>query len=66
MRILKLYGGIILILVSVVILALTFFNIVELEKEVYNHTLEACGVMIVLGVVLSCVAGKSADKIGGE
>jgi len=66
MRFLKLYGGILLTLISVLVLVLTFYKVVDLEKEVYNWTLVVCAVAIILGVVISVAGGKSADKIGGK
>lgn len=66
MRFLKLYGGILLTLISVLVLVLTFYKVIDLDKEVYNGVLVGCAVAIVLGVIVSVVGGKSADKIGGK
>lgn len=65
MRFLKLYGGILLILLSVVVLYLCF-DVVEIDKEVYNGVLIGCAIAVIAGVVLCFVGGKSADKIGGK
>lgn len=65
MRFLKQYGGILLILVTVVVLYLVF-NVLDLDKEVYNWTLVGCLFAVLLGIILLVVGGKSADKIGGK
>ena len=64
MRFLKLYGGVFLILLTVVALYVSFTS--DMEKTVYNWVLIGCGAAIVLGVVLCVLGGKSADKIGGK
>lgn len=65
MRFLKLYGGILLILVTVAVLYVCF-AVVEIDKEVYNWILIGGAIAVIAGVVLSFVGGKSADKIGGK
>jgi len=62
MRFLKLYGGILLILLTVVILFLCF-AVLDIDKEVYNNLLVGGAVLIILGVVLCFVGGRSADKM---
>lgn len=65
MRFLKLYAGIILILITVAVLAITFFGILDVDQEARNYIYEVCGLTTVLGVILCFVGGKMADKIGG-
>ena len=65
MRFLKIYGGAILILLSVVVLYVTFTN-EDMAKETYNTILIACAVLVGIGVVLMILGGKWADKIGGK
>ena len=66
MRFLKQYGGVLLILVAVAYLAVMFYT-QTLAGEAYNYgVLAPSFVMILLGIVLMIVGGKSADKIGGE
>ena len=64
MRFLKLYGGVFLILLVVV--ALYFLFTGNIDKETYNMMLIVCLGLIVVGVVLCILGGKSADKIGGK
>ncbi|MCR5362513.1 MAG: hypothetical protein K6E73_10980 [Bacteroidales bacterium] len=64
MRFLKLYGGVILILLTVIALYVSFTS--DIEKATYNWVLIGCAVAIILGVVLCVLGGKSADKIGGK
>ncbi|MBQ0056600.1 MAG: hypothetical protein KBT20_02985 [Bacteroidales bacterium] len=65
MRFLKQYGGVLLILLAVVMLYL-IFNVLDLDKGVYNTMLVVCAGVVLLGIVLCVVGGKSADKIGGK
>ena len=65
MRFLKIYGGAILILLTVVLLYI-FFTDPSMDKELYNTLLIVCAVLVVVGVVLMILGGKWADKIGGK
>lgn len=65
MRFLKIYGGAILILLTVVLLYI-FFTDPTMDKETYNTLLIVCAVLVVIGVVLCILGGKLADKIGGK
>ena len=65
MRFLKIYGGAILILLSVAVLYFSFTS-EDLDKETYNWILVDCAAIIVLGVIFSIVGGKIADKIGSK
>ena len=65
MRFLKIYGGAILILLTVVVLYI-FFTDPSMDKELYNTLLIVCAVLVVIGVVLMILGGKWADKIGGK
>lgn len=64
MRTIKQYGGVLLILLAVAILCGSFYA--DLDKGVYNLILLACAVLVILGVLLSVIGGKAADKIGGK
>lgn len=64
MRLLKQYGGILLILVAVGILCGSFYA--EMDKGVYNLVLLICAALVILGVLLCVIGGKAADKIGGK
>lgn len=61
MRTLKLYAGIILVLIAVGVLAATFFT-----DGCSNTVLAASLVCVILGIILVVLGGKSADKIGGK
>lgn len=65
MRFLKIYGGVILILASVITLFVCF-TAENMDKGIYNWSLIGCAVVIILGVLLCVFGGKSADKIGGK
>ena len=65
MRFLKIYGGAILILLTVVLLYI-FFTDPSMDKDLYNTLLIVCAVLVVVGVVLMILGGKWADKIGGK
>lgn len=61
MRTLKLYAGIILILITVGLLAATFFT-----DGCSNTVLAVALVLVIVGIALVIFGGKSADKIGGK
>lgn len=61
MRTLKLYAGVILVLIAVVVLAATFFT-----EGCSNTVLAISLACVVLGIVLVVLGGKAADKIGGK
>lgn len=66
MRTIKLYAGVILILLTVVLLAVTFFNETLQDSEL-NHTILGVSLgAIIVGIILVVLGGKSADKIGGK
>ncbi|MCF0180006.1 MAG: hypothetical protein HUJ97_07170 [Bacteroidales bacterium] len=66
MRTLKLYAGVILILLTVVLLAATFFGGQLMDAD-SNHVILGISIfLILLGVALLIWGGKSADKIGGK
>lgn len=66
MRTIKLYAGVILILLTVVLLAVTFFN-ETLQDAEFNHTILGVSLgAIIVGIILVVLGGKSADKIGGK
>lgn len=66
MRTIKLYAGVILILLTVVLLAVTFFN-EALQDADLNHTILGVSLgAIIVGIILVVLGGKSADKIGGK
>lgn len=60
MRFLKQYGGVLLILLAVAVLAVAFY-MEMMSNEVLGRSLGA----IILGIFLMIFGGKSADKIGG-
>lgn len=66
MRTLKLYGGIILILLAVVVLAVSFFTDALTSAGSANTILAGSLIAVVLGVIFIILGGKSADKIGGK
>lgn len=66
MRNLKLYAGIILILLTVILLAVTFFQGLLMETSTNHIVLGASLALIVVGIILIVLGGKSADKIGGK
>lgn len=65
MRFLKIYGGALLILITTIVLFVSFTS-EDLDKGVYNWTLIGCGAAVIVGVLLMVFGGKSADKIGGK
>lgn len=66
MRTLKLYGGIILILIAVIVLAASFFTGALTSAGSANAILAGSLLAVILGIILIVVGGKSADKIGGK
>ena len=66
MRALKQFGGSILILVVVVILAVSFYTEALQDASTNTVILGVCFVLVVAGVILNILGGKSADKIGGK
>ncbi len=65
MRTLKQFGGSILILIVVVILAISFYTDALQDASLNTGILSVCFVLVVAGVLLNIFGGKSADKIGG-
>ncbi len=65
MRFLKIYGGALLILITTIVLFVSFTS-EDIDKGVYNWTLIGCGSAVIIGVLLMVFGGKSADKIGGK
>ncbi len=65
MRSLKQYGGSILILIVVVVLAASFYTGALQDAGLNSIILGVCFVLVVVGVLLNIFGGKSADKIGG-
>ncbi len=66
MRTLKQYGGSILILLAVVLLAVSFYTEMLQDADTNHAVLGAAALMVVGGVLLLIFGGKSADKIGGK
>ena len=66
MKALKQYGGSILILLVVIVLAVCFFTDALQDPDVNTAVLAASFVLVILGIVLNILGGKSADKIGGK
>lgn len=66
MRTLKQYGGSLLILIAVVILAASFYTDSLMDAGTNHAILGVSAVMVVGGVLLLIFGGKSADKIGGK
>lgn len=66
MRTLKLYGGIILILIAVIALAVSFFTGALTSAGTANIILAASLLAVIIGIILIILGGKSADKIGGK
>lgn len=66
MRNLKLYGGVILILLTVVLLAVSFFQEALMDANT-NHVILGIALACVIGgILLVILGGKNADKIGGK
>ena len=66
MRTLKQYGGSLLILLAVVLLAVSFYTEMLQDADTNHAVLGAAALMVVAGVLLLIFGGKSADKIGGK
>ena len=66
MRALKQYGGSILILLAVILLAVSFFTEMLQDANTNHVVLGISALMVVGGVLLLIFGGKSADKIGGK
>lgn len=66
MRTLKQYGGSLLILITVIILAASFFTESLQDPTVNTVVLATSFVLVIAGIILMILGGKSADKIGGK
>lgn len=66
MRTLKLYAGVILVLLTVVLLAVAFFTEMLMDATTNHIILGIAIVGILAGIILVILGGKSADKIGGK
>lgn len=66
MRTLKQYGGVILILLTVVLLAVSFFTDMLMDADTNHAVLGVSAALIIIGILLLIFGGKSADKIGGK
>ncbi len=66
MRTLKQYGGVLLILIAVVLLAATFFTEMLQDPNTNHVVLGVSAVLVVGGILALIFGGKSADKIGGK
>lgn len=66
MRALKQYGGTLLILLVVIVLAVCFFTESLQDPDTNTWVLSVSFVLVVAGVLLNIFGGKSADKIGGK
>lgn len=66
MKALKQYGGSLLILLVVIVLAVCFFTEALQDPEVNTLVLGVSFVLVIVGIVLNILGGKSADKIGGK
>lgn len=66
MKALKLYGGSILILLVVAVLAVLFYTEALQDPSVNNIVLGVSFLLVVVGVILNILGGKNADKIGGK
>lgn len=66
MRTLKQYGGSLLILLAVILLAISFYTEMLQDADVNHAVLGVSALMVVGGVLLLILGGKSADKIGGK
>lgn len=65
MRTLKQYGGILLIIIAVGLLAATFYTEM-LQDPTMNHVvLGISAALVIVGILSLIFGGKSADKIGG-
>lgn len=66
MKALKQYGGSILILLVIVVLAVCFYTESLQDPEVNTVVLAVSFILVVVGILLNIFGGKSADKIGGK
>ena len=66
MRTLKQYGGVLLILIAVVLLAATFFTEMLQDPGTNHVVLGVSAVLVIGGILFLILGGKSADKIGGK
>lgn len=66
MRSLKQFGGSILILLVVIVLAVCFYTDALQDPTLNTYVLAVSFVLVVVGVLLNIFGGKSADKIGGK
>lgn len=66
MRALKQYGGSILILLVVIVLAVCFFTEALQDPTTNTVVLGVSFLLVVAGVLLNIFGGKNADKIGGK
>jgi len=66
MKALKQYGGSLLILAVVIVLAVCFYTDTLQDPTVNTTVLGVSFLLVVVGVLLNIFGGKSADKIGGK
>lgn len=66
MRTLKQYGGSLLILLAVALLAVSFYTEMLKDADTNHVVLGVAALMVVGGILLLIFGGKSADKIGGK
>lgn len=66
MKALKQYGGSLLILIVIVVLAVCFYTESLQDPDTNTLVLAISFVLVVVGILLNIFGGKSADKIGGK
>lgn len=66
MKALMQYGGSLLILLVVVILAVCFYTEALQDPDTNTLVLSVSFLLVVVGILLNIFGGKKADKIGGE
>ncbi len=66
MRTLKQYGGILLILIAVIMLAVSFYTDMLQDPDTNHLILGVSAVLVVVGILSLIFGGKAADKIGGK
>lgn len=66
MKALMQYGGSILILLVIVVLAVCFYTESLQDPTTNTVVLGVCFVLVVVGILLNIFGGKAADKIGGK
>ena len=66
MKALKQYGGSLLILAVIIVLAVCFYTETLQDPTVNTAVLGVSFVLVIVGVLLNIFGGKSADKIGGK